>query len=92
MDVDVLDTDGDGQVDFFDPDDDNDGIPDEEDGKLDHRTGVGEFSKDPTRPFGERTWIVILLSSIFISLMGVRLVSWKRRKFAMLKSKRIRLG
>ncbi len=92
LDVDVLDTDGDGQVDFFDPDDDNDGIPDEEDGKLDHRTGVGEFSKDPTRPFGERTWIVILLSSIFISLMGVRLVSWKRRKFAMLKSKRIRLG
>ena len=91
-DVDVLDTDGDGVVDLFDPDDDNDGIPDAKDGKVNSISGDGEFSKDPTRPFGENTWLVISLSLIFLSIMGYRILKWQSRQAAKLKSKRIRLG
>jgi len=91
-DVDILDTDGDGKFDHFDDDDDNDGIPDAEDGKLDPRTGDGKFSKDATRPIGDYAWGIVLLSALFVSLMGYRLLSWKKRQFAKLKSKRIRIG
>jgi hypothetical protein len=79
-------------VDLFDSDDDNDGIPDVEDGKLDPISGDGVFSKDPTRPFGQNAWVVISLCLIFLSIMGYRIFNWQRRQAAKLKSKRIRLG
>jgi hypothetical protein len=101
-----LDTDGDGIVDVFDPDDDScisenpclpgfypgDQIPDVEDGKIDSRSGDGKFSKDPTRPFGQNTWVVISLSIMFLSIMGYRVFNWHKRQAAKLKSKRIRLA
>ena len=113
-DVPVLDSDGDGQIDAFDKDDDDDGICDaaevvEEvvdddgkvivkacsmgpDGKLDPKTGEGKFSKDPTRPFEQNVWLVMVVCVAFVSIMGQRLFNWKKRQLAKLKSKRIRLG
>ena len=85
------DFDGDGIKDLFDTDDDNDGIPDSEDGRLDPSTGWKDWSKDPTRPLGGEAWMMIAASTIFLGLMGYRIAGLKKRDLASIRSKRIRI-
>ena len=61
------------------------------DGKI-GADGDGKFSKDKTRPFGNNSWAIISVSALFVSMMGYRLIGWKKRKISKLKSKRIRIG
>tara|TARA_B100000945_G_scaffold100563_1_gene78983 strand:+ start:469 stop:1647 length:1179 start_codon:yes stop_codon:yes gene_type:complete len=85
------DFDGDGIKDLFDTDDDNDGIPDSEDGRLDPSTGWKDWSKDPTRPLGGEAWMMIAASTIFLGMMGYRIMGLKKRDLANIRSKRIRI-
>jgi len=86
----IKDTDGDGEPDAYDIDDDGDGITD---CIITDRDCVPEdkYPLDATRPFKNNSWSMILISVGFISLAIYRLVGWQRRKIAKLKSKRIRL-
>jgi hypothetical protein len=81
------DFDGDGLLDFMDPDDDNDGIPDGEDGVL----GDEKWSRDPFRPFTTENWAIIAVSISFIGIMGYRIAGWKRRGVSSIRSKKIRI-
>ena len=86
----IKDTDGDGEPDAYDLDDDGDGITD---CIITDRDCVPDdkYPLDATRPFDNNSWSMILVSIGFISLAIYRLVGWQRRKIAKLKSKRIRL-
>ena len=74
-----------------DADDDNDGILDKDDGKLDPITGIGEFSRDPARPFSNQVWGSILVSVAFLGVIGYRIAGWRGRKISISMSKRIRI-
>ena len=85
------DFDLDGIPDIRDDDDDNDGILDKDDGKLDPITGIGEFSRDPARPFSNQVWGSILVSVSFLGVIGYRIAGWRGRKISISMSKRIRI-
>ena len=84
---DQTDFDGDGTPDQFDLDDDNDGIPDIQDGVL----GDAKWSTDPFRPFNTETWAIIAISISFIGIMGYRVAGWKNRGISNIRSNRIRI-
>ena len=81
------DFDGDDIPDLLDDDDDNDGIPDLEDGVL----GDEQWSRDPFRPFTTENWAIIAISISFIGIMGYRVVGWKSRGISSIRSKKIRI-
>ncbi|MAS00761.1 MAG: hypothetical protein CMA42_01150, partial [Euryarchaeota archaeon] len=80
-DTDFLDTDNDTFLNYIDLDDDGDGVPDTED----------KWPLDENRPFPPSVYIVSILSMVFLSLMGLRLINWQKTKLAKFRSKRIRL-
>lgn len=86
-DTDAPDYDGDEIPDFMDDDDDNDGIPDLEDGVL----GDEKWSRDPFRPFTAENWGIIVISISFIGIMGYRVAGWKSRGITSIRSKKIRI-
>ena len=81
------DFDGDDIPDLLDDDDDNDGIPDIEDGVL----GDEKWSRDPFRPFTTENWAIIAISISFIGIMGYRMAGWKSRGISSIRSKKIRI-
>ena len=83
----TADFDGDEIPDFMDDDDDNDGIPDLEDGVL----GDEKWSRDPFRPFTAENWAIIAISISFIGMMGYRVADSKKRGISSIRSKRIRI-
>jgi len=85
--TDAPDYDGDEIPDFMDDDDDNDGIPDLEDGVL----GDEKWSRDPFRPFTAENWGIIVISISFIGIMGYRMAGWKSRGITSIRSKKIRI-
>jgi hypothetical protein len=72
---------------LLDTDDDNDGIPDIEDGVL----GDEKWSRDPFRPFTYENWAIIAISISFIGIMGNRVIGSKNRGISNIRSKKIRI-
>ena len=79
--VDFLDIDNDNIINLVDLDDDGDGVLDVED----------KWPLDKNRPFPPSVYAISLLSILFLSLMGMRLINWQKTKLAKFRSKRIRL-
>jgi len=86
--ADAPDFDGDDIPDLLDTDDDNDGVPDLEDGVL----GDEKWSRDPFRPFTAENWGIIAVSISFIGIMGYRMIGWKSRGISSIRSKKIRIN